>query len=101
MIKTSKTIKVSPPFSLEQLEIDTDKDWATKRIENLGAPTADTHAPRARAGDILSGRFGASRLEWGADKLLKGAGVGADPTPIDVPVEVTELDRILGGLIYG
>ena len=63
MIKTSKTIKVSPPFSLEQLEVDTDKDWAAKRIENLGAPTADTHAPRARAGDILSGRFGASRLE--------------------------------------
>ena len=35
MIKTSKTIKISPPFSLEQLEIDTDKDWAAKRIYNL------------------------------------------------------------------
>jgi len=35
MIKTSKTIKVSPPFSLEQLEIDIDKDWAAKRIYNL------------------------------------------------------------------
>jgi len=81
MIKTSKTIKVSPPFSsLEQLDIDIDKDWAGKRIENLGAPTADTHAPRARAGDILSGRFGVSRLEWGADKLLKGAGDGVTPT---------------------
>ena len=35
MIKTSKTIKLSPPFSLEQLEIDIDKDWATKKIYNL------------------------------------------------------------------
>ena len=35
MIKTSRTIKVSPPFSLEQLEIDTDKDWAAKKIYNL------------------------------------------------------------------
>ena len=56
MIKTSKTIKVVPSLgitSLSELEINIDKDWATKRIENLGAPTADTHAPRARAGDIL------------------------------------------------
>jgi len=35
MIKTSKTIKLSPPFSLEQLEIDIDKDWAAKKIYNL------------------------------------------------------------------
>ena len=47
MIKTSKTIKISPPFSLEQLDIDIDKDWAAKRIENLGAPTADTDVLRA------------------------------------------------------
>ena len=35
MIKTSKTIKLSPPFSLEQLQIDTDKDWAAKKVYNL------------------------------------------------------------------
>ena len=36
MIKTSRTIKVSPSSSsLEQLEVDTDKDWAAKRIYNL------------------------------------------------------------------
>jgi len=35
MIKTSKTIKISPPFSLEQLEIDTNKDWNAKKIYNL------------------------------------------------------------------
>jgi len=51
------------------------------------APSVDTKVPRARAGDILSGRFGVDRLEFTVDKLLKGAGVGADPTPIDVPAE--------------
>jgi len=33
----------------------------------------------------LKGRAGKSQLEWTADKLLKGAGPGADPTEIDVP----------------
>ena len=35
------------------------------------------------AARITTGRFGKSRLEWTADKLLKGAGAGADPTEID------------------
>jgi len=26
---------------LSQLEIDADKDWATKKIENVGAPDSD------------------------------------------------------------
>jgi len=30
-------------------------------------------------------RFGKSRLEWTADKILKGAGPGADPTEVDMP----------------
>ena len=38
MIKTSKTIKISPPFSLEQLEVDTDKDWGNYSVKNLGVP---------------------------------------------------------------
>jgi len=42
-----------------------------------------------------------AKAQWTLDKLLKGAGPDADPTEIDVPVEVTELDRMLGGLIYG
>jgi len=33
----------------------------------------------------LKGRAGKSQLEWTADKILKGAGPGADPTEIDVP----------------
>ena len=33
-----------PDISIEDVVIDADKDWAAKRIENLGAPTA--HAPR-------------------------------------------------------
>jgi hypothetical protein len=38
------------------------------------------------ANDIVSGRFGKSRLEWTNGKLLLGAGTGADPTEIDPPV---------------
>jgi len=97
---------------LSQLEIDADKDWATKKIENLGAPdTADDaprddtidskitthkgdasahHAKTTDAGDIISGRFGNTRLEWTADKLLKGAGAGNDPVEIDVPSGATK-----------
>jgi len=92
---------------LSQLEIDADKDWSAKKIENLGAPDSGDDAPRddtidskitthkgdasahhaktTDAGDITSGRFGKSRLEWTAEKLLRGAGAGADPTEIDVP----------------
>ena len=31
---------------LSELEIDVSKDWATKKIENLGAPDTDDDAPR-------------------------------------------------------
>jgi len=34
-------------------------------------------------------RIGKSDLEWTADKLLKGAGVGSDPIEIDVPLTIT------------
>lgn len=154
-----------PDISIEDVVIDVDKDWAAKKIENLGAPDTDDDAPRrdtiddkinthkgdasahhakttsigdltdhdkaahdalnidadtvdgahktdlestmdskitthkgdasahhaktTDAGDITSGRFGKTRLEWTADKLLKGAGVGADPTEIDVPAGAT------------
>ena len=33
----------------------------------------------------LGNRWGKANLEWTLDKLLKGAGAGADPTEIDVP----------------
>lgn len=33
---------------------------------------------------VTSGRFGKDRLEWTADKLLKGAGPGSDPTEIEL-----------------
>lgn len=32
---------------LSELIIDVSKDWSGYRIENIGAPTADTHVPRA------------------------------------------------------
>jgi len=87
-------------------EIDADKDWATKKIENVGAPDSDDDAPRrdtidskitTHKGDAsahhakttsfadITDRAGPSKFEWTADKLLKGAGAGADPTEIDVP----------------
>ena len=36
------------------------------------------------ASQIGTGRFGKSRLEWTLNKLLKGAGAGADPTEISI-----------------
>ena len=37
------------------------------------------------ASTITSGRFGKTRLEWTANKVLLGAGAGADPTEINEP----------------
>jgi len=48
-----------------------------------GTPIAVAGVPNLPASKITSGRFGKSRLEWTAGKLLKGAGAGADPTEID------------------
>jgi hypothetical protein len=42
------------------------------------------------ASQIGSGRFGKTRLEWTANKLLLGAGTGADPTEIDPPYGVMD-----------
>ena len=39
---------------------------------------------------VTSGRFGKTRLEIEAGKLLKGAGAGANPTEIDVPTTKRE-----------
>ena len=36
-----------------------------------------------------TGRIGKTQLEWTVNKLLKGAGIGADPTEIDVPAGPT------------
>ena len=57
---------------LSGLEIDVDKNWDSYRIVNVGAPTADTHVPRARAGDILSGQLALARGGTGVD--LSGTG---------------------------
>lgn len=34
------------PYKLSNLDIDVSKDWAAKKIENLGAPDSDDDAPR-------------------------------------------------------
>ena len=51
------------------------------------------------ASQITSERFGKTRLEWTAAKLLKGAGAGADPTEIDVPSVPSGLIAIWHGLL--
>lgn len=50
-----------------------------------GSSVVEQQPPNIDAAKVTSGRFGKSRLEWTALKLLKGAGAGADPTEIDVP----------------
>lgn len=55
-------------------------------------PTTGTcpQDPKAHdASKVTSGRFGKNRLNWTNNKLLKGAGPGADPVEIDVGVNAT------------
>jgi len=115
--RNNKTLR-----ALSELEIDADKDWAAKKIENLGAPDSGDDAPRddtidskinthkgdasahhtktTDAGDITSGIFAEpripaymskSKLAWTADKLLKGAGPGADPTEVAIGTGAGEI----------
>jgi len=56
--------------------------------------------PPIHADDVSEGRFGLARLEWGLDKLPKGAGPGVNPTEIDVSVVVPSgLIAVWHGLI--
>lgn len=74
---------------LSQLTIDAIKDWAGQRIDNVGAPNTDDDVPRARAADILSGRFIAARLLDGPlGQVITGQGAGIDPAYAAVPTEV-------------
>lgn len=91
-----------PPVSKSsELTIDGDIDLLTTyQVKRLAAP-ASGEALRKGNKDITDaevsdsaaialtklgwGRIGTSKLQWGNGKLLKGAGVGADPTEIDPP----------------
>jgi len=80
---------------LSQLTIDTHKDWGGYRIENVGAPLVDTDVPRARAGDILSGRFSMARMPDGAaGEVLTAQGPGVDPAYAPVAGGYTEGARV-------
>lgn len=46
MINCIDGVSRDPPIALSQLEIDVDKDWAAKKIENLGAPDSGDDAKR-------------------------------------------------------
>lgn len=84
-----KLLTLITPGALSRLVIDTHKNWEAYRLENLGAPTADTHAPRARASDILSGRFGMARMpDMALNKIMVGQGAGNSPIEDDKPTGV-------------
>lgn len=69
----------SPSSTLwSNITIDATKDMQGLRLQNVGASVADTDAPRARAGDILSGRFPYDRMpddNVGLLLMFQGAGV--------------------------
>ena len=59
-------------------------DLAERAHSSLtGIGASDHHVKTTSFADITD-RAGATKLNWGANKLLKGAGAGADPTEIDV-----------------
>lgn len=74
---------------LSELEIDVAKDWNTKRIANLGAPTINNDA--LRKGTRLTA---AEMLDAASGKVLTGQGAGVDPayeTPtatIRIPIDL-------------
>ena len=70
--------------TLASLIIDTNKDWKGYSIRNIGPPSTDSDVPRARAEDILSGRFPLSRLpDIVAGYILEGAGAGRDMVAVN------------------
>lgn len=55
-------------------------------LEGSNKATVQDHTPKAHTlASHSAGRIGKDRLQWTADKLLKGAGATSDPTEIDVP----------------
>lgn len=64
---------------------------ASKLVKlDAAADVPDAQIPNLDAAKITSGRFSKSRLEWTGDRLLVGAGVGANPTEIVVPATATK-----------
>ena len=53
------------------------------------AGVADAHHAKTTSFADITDRAGVTKIEFTANKLLKGAGAGADPTEIDVPVAPT------------
>ena len=68
-----------------ETEVATEGEVDAKVAVHKGDTSAH-HAKTTSFADITD-RAGASKLNWDSGKLLKGAGIGADPTPIDVPGE--------------
>jgi len=70
-----------------------DVNFGGRKGINIGAPEVDTNIPRARAGDILSGRFIMARMPDGpAGYVLTAQGIGVDPAwAITIPPGVWEV----------
>ena len=67
-----------------ETEVATEGEVDTKITVHKGDAAAH-HAKTTSFADITD-RAGATKLNWGTGKLLKGAGAGADPTEIDEPI---------------
>lgn len=65
---------------LSELTIDVNKDWAAKRIENLGAPDSSDDAPRARIGDV---QINADK-DWQQKLISNIAGLALDQSKGDL-----------------
>jgi hypothetical protein len=74
-------LRLPPPTpTLSNLVIDAHKNWLGYSIKNVGPPASDNDVPRARASDILSGRFTIARMPDGpVGAPLVGQGLGVDP----------------------
>jgi hypothetical protein len=97
-----------------------DLDFGGYKGINIGAPTQDTHVPRARASDILSGvfdvaripnldaskitsgRFPMARMPTAASGVLKAKGLDVDPAfelIVDGDVQNVDASKITSGVL--
>jgi hypothetical protein len=79
---------------LSRLAIDVSKDWAARRITNLGAPAATGDA--LRKGTRLSM---AEMPDMGLNKIMVGQGAGN--SPVEEDKGVTEEEAIVWTMIMG
>ena len=67
-------------------------NWIQRFLTAIATHKADASAHHAKTTSFadITDRAGASKLNWTLDKLLKGAGVGANPTEVALPSGATK-----------